>query len=713
MRPDFSFLRGTVAKRTVALFLVCALLPIVSFAAYAYWEMSGTLKAQTDQRFHRAAKNVNMAILQGLGFLQVEMEAMGLSFPNRMEKTSEHFLGGTLFRAGSGEITLFGTPCPAPPETDRIREHLASGMALVFARENPGKVSHVYMAVARRRSPDHGVFVGEIDPKYLGDLIESAMPLEGDVTVLDSAGTFLHNFRSLPPEVVRRIHDELQNAHAGQFEWNDESGTVLVNYRSVFMGSFFLSKHWTVVFTTPKSLAFASIRNITRTFVLIVILTVFVIFLLVIVQVRRSLVPLEKLKEGTRKIRGGDFRNRIEIRSGDEFEELAHSFNQMTERLGKEFHSLSETGRIVRSVLAGLEKEKIVNTILSDFRKVIPCETVGISLLDPDGYGTGRIYADRLPRGNPDDPRHSSVVLTPKEMQILRETDESLIVGPGSDFRALLSPLSGNGGQRFVLLPLLHNKELAGILALGFGKESGQTREDILRARQIADQVAVALANAGLLEELAELNWGAITALARTVDAKSPWTAGHSERVTALALRIGREMGFRPNELDLLNRGGLLHDIGKIGVPGKILDKPGKLSPEEFAVIRDHPDKGVRILEPIPAFREIFPIVSQHHEKFDGKGYPRGLSGDQISLGARVLAVADVCDALAADRPYRPAFSMDIVCDMIEKDAGRHFDPVVVGAFRKVILHGEALTIPREDLPLAISGRVSIPNRGI
>nr|WP_054694088.1 HD domain-containing phosphohydrolase [Geotalea toluenoxydans] len=105
----------------------------------------------------------------------------------------------------------------------------------------------------------------------------------------------------------------------------------------------------------------------------------------------------------------------------------------------------------------------------------------------------------------------------------------------------------------------------------------------MLRARQIADQIAVAIVNADLIDELAQLSWGTLTALARAVDANSPWTAGHSERVTELSLRIGKAMGLSPQELQLLHQGGLLHDIGKISVPGSVLDKPGKLTEEEFA----------------------------------------------------------------------------------------------------------------------------------
>ena len=727
MNPSLSILRGTVAKRILGLFLLCALLPIGSLAVLSLWEMSGSLKEQTDRRLHHASKNVNMVVLQSLYSLQTELEVLALSPGGLLRHSSgvqgkiplpprdQHFLGLTLFREGALANPLFGRPCPLPPLTDGIASHLAAGKAYVFVREVPGAPPRVFMVVSSdRRMPGERLLVGEMNPKYLRDIIESAMPAETDLAILDSTGAALFRSRPLPAEIARRVGGEMERNFSGQFTWDGGGDTVLVNYRSIFIQAPYFSGDWAVVVSQSRADAFAAVTSFTKMFVLIVVLTLLVILFLSIVQIRRNLDPLGKLREGTRKISEGNFGDRIEIASGDEFEDLAHSFNTMAEHLGKEFHALTETGRIVRSVLTGLEKGKIVKTILLEFRNVVPCETVGISLFDPDENGTGQAYADRLGTGDPDDPRHSSVVLTPEEMQMLRETDESLIVEPGRDFQGLLSPLSGNGARRFVLLPLLHKKQLAGVLAMGFGEGKGQaSREGLLRARQIADQVAVALANAGLLEELAQLNLGAMTALARAVDTKSPWTAGHSERVTECALKIGEKMGLGAQEIDLLERGGLLHDIGKIGVPGMILDKPGKLTPEEFAVIRSHPGKGVRILEPIPAFQEIIPLVSQHHEKFDGSGYPRGLSGEAISLGARILAVADVYDALSADRPYRPAFPLDKVLAIIEEGAGRHFDPVVVQAFRKIIPSGEEATICREDRPEAIVGQMPVPNQGI
>ena len=227
-----------------------------------------------------------------------------------------------------------------------------------------------------------------------------------------------------------------------------------------------------------------------------------------------------------------------------------------------------------------------------------------------------------------------------------------------------------------------------GLIVLGFSPDSTVLPEAVSQARQLADQVTIALANTRLVERLEQLSWGTLSALARTIDANSPWTSGHSERVTRLSLSIGRELGLPEGDLDAIHRGGLLHDIGKIAVPPAILDKPGKLTAEEMAVIQTHPVVGARILAPIPVFRDILSIVRHHHEKFDGTGYPDRLAGEAIPLLARVVAVADVYDALVSDRPYRPGWKREAAIDLITQNASSHHDPLVVKAFLSLVSQG-------------------------
>jgi putative two-component system response regulator len=191
------------------------------------------------------------------------------------------------------------------------------------------------------------------------------------------------------------------------------------------------------------------------------------------------------------------------------------------------------------------------------------------------------------------------------------------------------------------------------------------------------------------VEALEQLDLGTLTALARAIDAKSAWTAGHSERVTNLALKIGHAMGLPAKSLEIMHRGGLLHDIGKIGTPASILDKPGSLEPEEMQIMRDHVRIGVRILEPIACLREALPLVAQHHEWLDGSGYPAGLAGENISVHARIVAVADCYDAMVSDRPYRKGLPKPQALEILRLRSGTQFDPLVIETFMRLTASNE------------------------
>lgn len=174
---------------------------------------------------------------------------------------------------------------------------------------------------------------------------------------------------------------------------------------------------------------------------------------------------------------------------------------------------------------------------------------------------------------------------------------------------------------------------------------------------------------------------GTLQALSAAVDEKDSYTARHSLGVTGWAHHIGQAAGLSSEDLATLERAGLLHDIGKIGVPESVLLKPGALSDIEFELIKQHPDAGARILEAIPFLDTVVPVVRFHHERWDGKGYPTGLAGEEIPYLARVLAVADAFDAMTTDRPYRKAMSAEDAGREIEACAGAQFDPEIARVF--------------------------------
>jgi HD-GYP domain-containing protein (c-di-GMP phosphodiesterase class II) len=175
------------------------------------------------------------------------------------------------------------------------------------------------------------------------------------------------------------------------------------------------------------------------------------------------------------------------------------------------------------------------------------------------------------------------------------------------------------------------------------------------------------------------------SAFADIVDAKSPFTGSHSQRVAAIAERTAVHLGLPDRDIVDVRRAGLLHDLGKLGVPNLILDKPGRLDPAEFEVIRRHPELTLRILSPVPAFAAVAEIAACHHERLDGRGYFRGMTEPELALGARIVAVADVFEALTADRPYRAAMSTEAALVIMRQEIGQHLSGDVVDALEATL----------------------------
>jgi len=180
----------------------------------------------------------------------------------------------------------------------------------------------------------------------------------------------------------------------------------------------------------------------------------------------------------------------------------------------------------------------------------------------------------------------------------------------------------------------------------------------------------------------------ATTMLAKTVELKDGYTEEHCERLAKIALAIGKRLGLTEERLEQLRYGALLHDVGKLGIADDILGKPGRLTPAEWAEVRKHPTIGKEIVEKIDSLELAARIVEEHHERLDGKGYPKGLKGDEILLEARILAVVDAYDTMRSDRPYRQALSREEAIRELRRNAGSQFDPLVVKVFLEILDEG-------------------------
>ena len=176
-----------------------------------------------------------------------------------------------------------------------------------------------------------------------------------------------------------------------------------------------------------------------------------------------------------------------------------------------------------------------------------------------------------------------------------------------------------------------------------------------------------------------------IAGWSHAMDLRDRETEGHSQRVSELTLRLASAFGFQDEELTHIRHGALLHDMGKLGIPDSILQKPDELSPDEWVVMRTHPQLAYEMLYPVEYLRPALAIPYCHHEKWDGTGYPRGLKGEEIPLAARIFAIVDVWDAITSNRPYRPAYTIDQALAHIREQSGKHFDPRVVDVFFKLL----------------------------
>lgn len=359
---------------------------------------------------------------------------------------------------------------------------------------------------------------------------------------------------------------------------------------------------------------------------------------------------------------------------------------QMAMEWGMDLAHKVETIQVIheidRSILSSLEREEILNTAIRSIERIIPCDRVIILLIDKErggficaaDYGCSHMSKGALISFS--DTSVSEVVKSSRAQYIANLQELNYL-------QPLENGLLKEGILSHLRVPLVVKGDTIGVLSIGAKRAAAFTANNLSTVEKLASQIGVALENTRLFTDLQELFFNTVKTLSHAIDAKSPWTAGHSERVTEYALSMGREMGFSAKILDDLRIAGLFHDIGKIGTYDALLNKPGRLTDEEYEKVQEHPVRGAEILYPIKQIRHIISWIRGHHEKYDGTGYPDGLKGEEIPLQARILAVADTFDSMTAERPYRETPGKEYAVKELKKYSGIQFDPNVVEIFLK------------------------------
>jgi response regulator RpfG family c-di-GMP phosphodiesterase len=271
--------------------------------------------------------------------------------------------------------------------------------------------------------------------------------------------------------------------------------------------------------------------------------------------------------------------------------------------------------------------------------------------------------------------------------QVTLSGREALIYRDRSEIQAhhprMSHPMcNGDTVASLISIPLIYMERCLGVLGLfRKGEDHPYNQGDLDLAQILAGQIAVAVENATLFSDLSSSQFETMKVLAQLIEAKDHYTRGHCDRLVTYVLALARRMGLTDEEKRLLSYGAALHDIGKIGVHGLILNKPDKLTKEEREEIKTHPALGAEIVKGIEFLCPVIPMIYYHQEFYNGLGYPEGLAGEQIPLYARMVAIADTFDAMTSDRPYRKALPFDVALAELRRCAGTQLDPVLVGHF--------------------------------
>lgn len=365
-------------------------------------------------------------------------------------------------------------------------------------------------------------------------------------------------------------------------------------------------------------------------------------------------------------------------------------------RLFAETHERVEQLQALRTIdmaiNASLDLRLTLNVVLEQAMRQLKFHAAAVLLLEPQAhtlhYAAGRGFRTR-------GIEHSQVRLgegLAGRAALERQTLHVPNLTASETYFSRAALLKEEGFVTYQVVPLVAKGQTVGVLEVFQREQLNEDPEQLNFLETLAGQAAIAVDNARLFEGLQHANLNLLAAYdttlegwSRALDLRDKETEGHSQRVTDLTMQLAQSLGLTDDELVQVRRGALLHDIGKMGVPDAILLKPGKLTDDEWVVMKKHPQYAYDMLSPITYLRPALDIPYCHHEKWDGTGYPRGLKGAQIPLAARIFAVVDVWDALRSDRPYRPAWPPEKVFEHLRAGSGAHFDPAVVQAFLRMM----------------------------
>ena len=684
------FLRSKMARQILGLVLAATTVPTLLLFAYAITFAKGHTEAQARRRLHDSTKLLGLQLLERLelraGTLALAAGELERQSPTDAARPLPFGVGfdwiGIVGPDGRVVATVHG------PERAAIGTTLPRGRSASLAVDRSGRDPAIILGVPLDGAGRSRFLAGQVSVAALVGPLTSAMPEWASVSVVDEAGRVVFSSRpDLPPALLEAARSAA--AERALFEWESAGGDRTVGYGwPLSLRGRFGSPPWTVLLAEPEDKVLAPTDQLWHVLPFVFGLSIALVCLVGAIQIRRRVETVDVLMTAARRVADGDLGARADLPPKDEFGVLAQSFNAMAAHLQHDFEALATRAEIDRAVLSSLDRNEIATKLLQRLPGLVQCEGLALTLLDG---AHGERHA--LVEGASLKPQRDEIVFGAEEAAFLGRLRDPGGARTLCDVPAAFRPPGALSSDTWVF-PVTVRGALGAVIAISRRSDQVAAHQHAV-VGQLAAQLGIGLTNARLLEEIDRANWEMVEALSRAIDAKSPWTAGHSTRVTMVGLAIGRRLGLGDRQLESIHRSGLLHDIGKLGVPVEILDKPDRLTAEEMDAMKQHPVIGARIVAPISAYADVTAAVRHHHEHYDGSGYPDGLAGEAIPLIARIFAVADVFDALASPRPYREAWRPGRVLDYIVRGAGTQFDPRVVEAFLAEVHQFQPAFTPR------------------
>ncbi len=483
------------------------------------------------------------------------------------------------------------------------------------------------------------------------------------------------------------------------------------------------SDDFLLIIYRPYKLIYELVEELGIKIIFAIIFSIVLAVLFGVVRAIRISAPIKEITLSAQDISKGYYNKKIERKTNDEIGILAEVINEMAISLEGKIKELEESKRMLldkceevnenakKIEAANISLKKSIDELItiSNFAEAVSIKSnveeiakyVGDVLVNSLGYN---IFSIKLF----DEEKMSLRVLEARGLSpeyfkkrkntYVGEGVSGLAVKMGriievfdmeTDPRINTNIYRGENIKSVICFPMITKGKVIGVINLYKREKYNFTPEEKRIISIFANQTALAIDNISLMEAIKSSYLTTIKLLSSAIDARDSYTQGHSERVTNIALCIGKKLGLRENELEILKTAGLLHDIGKIGVRDEIIKKRGKLNIPEFEEIKEHPLIGNKILERVSFLQGVSTIIKHHHERYDGSGYPDGLKGEEIPFLSSILAVADAFDAMSSDRPYRKAMGLNYIIDELKRCSNTQFDPAVVYALLDVINEGE------------------------